>query len=536
MVAIAVTFDGVRFHTADSYTNWGNYGGSGAGGSNEAPLAYQNSLASNRKQAVTGGTLGGIDYDPAAGALDHNASNRRLVFIKAYVSDAFDLNTSEGLRITVGSAAADTRKYNFAGSTATNDAHLAYPQQGGYILAAIDVTVTFWPITTTGAIDDTIIDYYGIQGSWITGTAKAENIAMDSIDVGTGLYLVGDTANVGFGTYVEKDQDIKTNRWGCCSGAGNNVATWCILRAGGGIQFNDVDSVVAFRDGYHGAGLTGVLHELDTAGATFTMGALLIGEGKLYNAGAIDTRPDYTVTGTTMIADYNLTGTLRNFRNVVLNSKVIADGADIECQLLTQATAEIKNSVIRTNALTSVACIVDPTFGVTSGLHDTTFVQSGAGHAIEIGSAGAYTFTNLSFTGYGADTTDDAALDITATSGTVTITLVGASPTFKTAGATVVFNNDISVTFDKMKDGTEIRVFEAGTQTEILGSEDHLDTGDGAQGGTTDDRSWSWSAPAATSVDYQLINKNYVIIRVEGFSVPSVATTIDFQQRIDLNV
>ena len=344
MAVVAVTFDGTRFSEVQSYTDWGNYGGSGAGGSNEAPLAYQNGLASNRQQKTTGGALGGIDYDPAAGALDHTAANRRLYFCKVYVSDAFDLNTTEGVRVTVGSASTATNKYNMAGTTATNDAHLAYPQQGGYILAAIDVTETFWPITTTGSITTTAIDYYGIQGSWIVGTAKAENIAMDAIDVGDGLYLVGGTStdpDASFVTYVEKDQDITTNRWGCCSGAGDNVNTWSILRAGGAIEFLDNTSVVSFKDGYHGAGLTGVLHELDTAASTFTVGALMIGEGKLYNAGAIDTRPDYTVTGTTMTAAYNFSGTARNFRNIVFNTKVHADGADIEAQLLTQDTAHI---------------------------------------------------------------------------------------------------------------------------------------------------------------------------------------------------
>ena len=459
MTVVAVTFDGVRFTEVQDYTNWGNYGGSGAGGAAEAPLAYQNSVAANRKQSGT--TLGGIDYDPAAGALDHTLSTRRLFFFKGYVSDAFDLNASEGLRVTVGSSSADTYKYNMAGSTAPNDAYLQYPAQGGYILTAIDVTVAFWTITTTGTFDDTAVDYYGIQGAWIVGTAKAENIAMDAIDVGTGLYLIGGTStdpDAAFVTYVEKDQDIATNRWGCCAGAGDNVSAWCVLRAGGAIEFFDETSVVSFKDGYHSAGLTGVLHELDTAASTFTMGALLIGEGKLYNSGAIDTRPDYIVTGTTMTATYNLTGTLRNFRNVTLNSKVDANGADIECQLLTQATAEIQNSIIRCDALTSVAVLQDPTFGTTTGLHDTEFIEAGAGHAIEIDSTGTYDFTNLIFTGFGADTTDSAAIDVTTTAA-VTINVLGGSvPTYKTAGTgNVTINNAVTVAASGLSEGAAVK-------------------------------------------------------------------------------
>lgn len=407
MSVFTVTFDGTRFHTADSYTNWGNYGGSGAGGSNEAPLAYQNSLASNRQQKTTGGTLGGLDYDPGAGGLDHTGSTRRLVFVKCYVSDAFDLNVSEGVRITIGSSSANTFKYNMAGSTATNDAHLEYPQQGGYILTAIDVTDSFWPITTTGTFDDTAVDYYGLQGSWIAGTAKAENLAMDSIDVGTGLYITlgtGADPLASFVGYVDEDQGVTTQRWGCCSGAGANVAAWCVLRAGGTVEFFDDTSIVAFKDGYHGAGLTGVLHELDTAAATFDVGCTVIGEGKLYNSGAIDTRPDWIVTGTTMTLPYNLSANIRNFRNITFTSKVAMDGADIECQLLTQADADMENSIIRTNALTNVATLQDPAFAVSSDLNNCEFIQTGVGHAIEIDTAGTYDFQDLTFTGYGGST------------------------------------------------------------------------------------------------------------------------------------
>jgi len=89
-------------------------------------------------------------------------------------------------------------------------------------------------------------------------------------------------------------------------------------------------------------------------------------------------------------------------RNVTLLSDTLVDGADIECSLLTQASAELDNTTIRTNAATSVACLQDPTFGA-SDLHDCTFIQSGSGHAVEIDTAGSYTFTNLTWTGYGAD-------------------------------------------------------------------------------------------------------------------------------------
>lgn len=61
--------------------------------------------------------------------------------------------------------------------------------------------------------------------------------------------------------------------------------------------------------------------------------------------------------------------------------------------------------------------------------------QTATDHAIEIAAAGTYNFTGHSYTGF---TTD---IDVTATTGTATINISnGPTPTFTTAGATVVLN------------------------------------------------------------------------------------------------
>ena len=520
MTVVAVTFDGTRFNQVQDYTNWTNYGGSGAGGAVEPSLAYQNGQCAARKQSVTGGTLGGMQLNDAS-TVDMTATDRDLWFFKAYIADAFDVNTSEGVRIGIGEGGSgNSKSYNISGSTATNDAFLQYPARGGYILGAIDPISTFWPIATAGSIGRTVIDWFGCQGSWINGNAKSLNVAMDSIDIGVGLYLVGGTStdpDASFVTYVEKDQDITTNRWGCCAGAGSNVEAWCILRAGGAIEFFDDTSIVAFKDGYHGTGFTGVLHELDTAASTFTMGATLIGEGKLYNSGAIDTRPDYICTGTTVTANYNLTGELRNFRNVTLTSKVDANGASIECQLLTQAGAEIQNAIIKCTALTSIAVLQDPTFGTTTDLHDTTFVQNGAGHAMEIDTAGDYTFTNIFFedgsAAWGATTSASAMLDVTASSGVVNITVAGgtAAITYITAGATVNIIASVPVNIDGITEGSSVKLI----ARETLGA---VTTGDTLAEGFIDSAlNFNYAHNDQGSLDISVVARN------QGIAVAAIA-------------
>ena len=168
-------------------------------------------------------------------------------------------------------------------------------------------------------------------------------------------------------------------------------------------------------------------------------------------------------------------------------------------------------------------------------LDATTFVSDGTGHAVYITTPGSYTWTDLTFTGYGADATTDAVI-YNNSGGAVTINAssVTGSITFRNgASASTTINNNVSVTFDGMRDNSEVRVYLAGTNTEVDGIED-------ATAGTADNRSFTWSEAAATSVDYVIHNWSgstpfYQTIRRDGFSVPAVNTTIDITQQIDRN-
>jgi len=91
-----------------------------------------------------------------------------------------------------------------------------------------------------------------------------------------------------------------------------------------------------------------------------------------------------------------------------------------------------------------------------------------------------------------------------------------------------------TVTFDKMKDNSEVRVYLTGTSTQIAGIEDAVD-------GSTDNRNFAWSAAATTVVDYVIHNfesgvRVYQSIRVNGYTVPAANVTINIQQILDRNV
>lgn len=156
-------------------------------------------------------------------------------------------------------------------------------------------------------------------------------------------------------------------------------------------------------------------------------------------------------------------------------------------------------------------------------------------HAIEFPTG----MTNLTidiidcnFIGYGAtNNANDSTFNVLATTGTLTINISGGSgnTTYRTAGATVIIVNSVTVTLTGLKDNTEVRIMEAGSNTvELAGIEN-------ATTGTTDDRSFAFSLSAATDVDIYLVNITYENIEIEGYTIPSSNTSLPIQQRFDRN-
>jgi len=167
-------------------------------------------------------------------------------------------------------------------------------------------------------------------------------------------------------------------------------------------------------------------------------------------------------------------------------------------------------------------------------ISDTQLISGGTGNGLEItGTAADITLSGDDFTGYSLTVDADKAIFVNIATGSMTINISGgtgvtAASHVRTAGCVITVSADVTITFNKLKENTEVRIFLAGTTTEIAGIED-------ATAGTLDNRSFSWAQPATTLVDYQLINKQYKILRVEGYEVPATDTSIDIQQQYDLN-
>lgn len=447
---MAVTFNGARLNSADSNTGWGNYNTGGGSPASEAANAYQqdtvgSSVGSVGKKVNSTNNRVGVDYN---GANVDYTNNNYLWYCKVYVADPFDLNTTYGVEVAIGSAnTSNFHEYNVAGSGANNDAFLSYPARGGYLIIAIDPTIDAWAevANSGGTFNQTQASWYAVGAVFQNGFAKSENVAMDAIDYGTGLTWSGSTLT-GFREFVSFDQDDKTARYGVVNGSGNSMVARGILTIGdsNATSFTDSTTIVTFPDGYHSAGKFGVNVNLSNASSSITISNTIIGEGRIY-LGITDTRPDFTVVGETG-GTFASSANLRNFRNISYNSFSTITDADIQCQLLTQGGADISDTTIRTDSAANVACLQDPTFGSTTGLHDVMFIRSAGGHAIELDTATTYSLTNITFDNYGADASSSAAIFVSPTTGTVTINVNGGdTPTVRSAGASVVINNTKTV-------------------------------------------------------------------------------------------
>jgi hypothetical protein len=103
-------------------------------------------------------------------------------------------------------------------------------------------------------------------------------------------------------------------------------------------------------------------------------------------------------------------------------------------------------------------------------------------------------------------------------------------------GTQVVPPVTISVTFDQMRDDTEVWVFPTG----VTGEGNEIAHIENVIAGSFDNRSFTWSAPAGTGVDYTILNfdndgPDYEYIRVVNFTVPASNTTIIINQQLDRN-
>lgn len=219
MAVVVVTNSNNRRNDSESTTNWSNDGGGGAGPQDEPDLVYQNTQSVSRK---VGTTLGGLGFaDPST--VDVTVAADSIAMLKGVWSNAAALVAAPSARHKIGSSSSDYYAYQIVDDGTRGD--IDAPATRLWVVSMINPNVEAWRDVLVGTPVLTAVDFYSIQGDF-TGSAKAENVAMDAIDLSPGLFLVGGDSTDPDGTFLDfiaHDEDTLVNRFGHVVTVGNTI-------------------------------------------------------------------------------------------------------------------------------------------------------------------------------------------------------------------------------------------------------------------------------------------------------------------------
>jgi len=352
------------------------------------------------------------------------------------------------------------------------------------------------------------------------------NVQLDQFTTGLGLRVdAGSTGTPNtFETVRAADED--TNVWGWWSSAFGTIIGKGKLYIGPSNQtttsvFNDLAFGVSFAPELVAADFYEIVIEGSGTDVTWELGLIQAGDSTIARWGlTIDpttnsfSDTDSVLTGfRTFTLDSSATFTGTSFIN---GTSIVLNGATLsEC------------SIVDANTTSGTALITADTLDT---ITDCSF-EASTGHAIEITTTGTYTFIGNTFTGYGLDGSNDAAI-YNNSGGSVTINITGGGnvPTVRNGtGASTTVNQSSTVTLTGMRDNTEVRIYDQGVPpTELAGIEDVVD-------GTTDNRSFSFTLEVGLVVDIVIISIEFENQRIENFTIPANDSSIPISQERDRN-
>jgi hypothetical protein len=207
-MAITVTNSNNRRNDAEATTNWASDGGGGAGPQNEPDLVYQNTQAVSRK---IGTTLGGLAFTEPSGSVDMTAAADSLMMFKGVWVNSAALVAAPSARHKIGSSSGNWYGYQIVDDGTRGD--IDAPPTRLWTISSINPNVAAWRDFITGTPNLAAVTYFGIQGDF-SGASKSENVAIDALDIGPGLFLVGNTPDGTFEDFKAHDEDTLTNRFG----------------------------------------------------------------------------------------------------------------------------------------------------------------------------------------------------------------------------------------------------------------------------------------------------------------------------------
>ena len=468
MAAVTVAWDAAAFGRldgAEATTNWAATG-SGASPTVETDYYYQGTACISIQVKTSVYTL---TYTDPTG-IDMNTTPR--VWMCKIIQTNKNAIDGNGLLLQIGNSTAYYEYDVFNSNT--------YPTLGGFVIVPIAPTVGgSWANNTVGTPPiNSVTHFQGITDAAFT--AKAPNFGIDAIDVvnlGEGLTLTrGDStdANGTFSSFVTSDEGTVNNRWGHVQTRDGIIYVNGVLTVGNSTvntEFTDQNRVLVFPDSRTSNGFNGLDWDLSNNTFVDISACVFNGRGSLAFTG-VDTRPDYTATGTAgtlTISD----STFNTFREFTLTSNCVLDG----CSFLSGQSIQQASGNVYQCTITEAATAPSEAFIVSDNVSRVVlcnFTQgANGGHAVEGNTAGTYTWNNTA-TGYGANGSSNAVFRNTS-GGLITLNLsAGATnPTVTDSGAGSTTNvvSSATITLTNMYTESEVAIVDRTLNQTIASTE-----------------------------------------------------------------
>lgn len=460
MAAVSVAADNARYDAMDTTANTSGIGG-GAGEGVEPDVVYQGGNSISRK--VTGGGF----YSDTGANRNFTVAGRTTWLVKTWLTNYGSLSTAGNKHeVRIGSGTGAYHAYIIGNPTRP------YPARGGWVIDAIDPGIASHRDTTSGSPNLAACSYFA--GYADCTTSKAENLCLDAIDCGTGLYLTGgdgaSTPGV-FDDFVSDDEGDTTNgRFGYIQTQNGAIFVLGKLYLGATVAsgartavatgFDDTGVAVTWPDNRAAAGFSGLTFDLGSASTVIALSRCsLASKG---TAAGEDTRAVFEVFG----ASGSLTitgGSVDSFASIDLTSTTTMDGVVVTSSgQITPNGANLSGATVSDS--TAASAILWDTSANTNGLLDgVSFSSSGAGHAIELGAncPAVITLTGQSYSGYaGADGSTGNEVIYNNSGKAITINISGGTtPTVRNgAGASTTVNNTVAFTLTNVVANSQIWV------------------------------------------------------------------------------
>ncbi len=397
--------------------------------------------------------------------------------------------------------------------------------KGGFITRVIDTARDFdniaagtWTLTGNPAQLTSVTQMGGRFKTTTSIMGSFNNVQLDQFTTGLGLRVDAGTGASPNAFEDVRSTDEDTNYWGWWSSVQGAFLAKGKLFIGPAtgtttsvFRDNNVSVLWAEED------VAADFYEFDMRGAntecTWELLNISIGGtarwGITLDSGMGSTTGGFTDTNSTFIGY----GTLTLNQYAVLTGTNFIDGTRV-----VQNDAELDGiAVTDPNVTAGVAAILSDN---PADIKNGTFTSNGTGHAIEIDTAGTYSFDNNTFSGYSTTVDNDKAVWFNPTGGTGNLVLnvinggnISASSIRNSSSGSVTVNNTVTLqvnvadTDGTAIEGARVRIENAGTGAEIT-------QGSTNASGVYSDSTYSYAGDVAVTTKVRL--KGYRFFRTGG--------------------